>query len=550
MAAGLFAVVWAGVLVSGAMTGFSPSWVPAVTMMAASILCGSAIVWVSRGLAGEERRAWLLMGLGTLSWALGDVTWSAYGIFGRAVPYPGLPDLFYLAAYPIWLSGVVSFPHAGESRFGRWRLVLDGAAGTAALAILMWHLYLNDLVSFEGASLLERIVNPLYPLGDVLLLAGLVVLSLRRSPYRLHRPLLILAAAVLVNASADIMYWVNFDSYQRGVWFDGLWALGYGLSAFAVVASRSARPLDLPDHHKSVPNLLVMYALVGALMAAAGYQMLKGSFAFDLKVLVLGAGLVLLIFTIRQAIAFKEYLEVVERDRRDLVATIAHELRTPLTAMSGFTDVLASDWQSFPDDERTELLASVADQTRYLSGIVADLVEVSGDNLAKTTLKIETHSIAEVVAQAIEYANLAAKTHLVVEVPVDLWVRCDRDRLIQIMVNLISNAVRYGKGEILLRASALGGVRLEIHDNGPGVPIKYRELIWERFERGAHRSDAATPGSGIGLAIVQGLVHAHGGTVSYQESDLLGGASFAVILPAGQPPILRSDRTLSEATVS
>lgn len=551
LAAGLFAALYAGILFTGSMARFSQSWIPAVAYIAAAILSGTATVWVSRGIADEDRRAWLLIGLGTISWALGDISWAAYDVFGRAVPYPGVSDLFYLAAYPLWLSGVVSFPHARGTRFGRWRLLLDGAAGTAALALLMWHFYLKDVVSFEGSTFLERLVNPLYPIGDVFLLAGLVILSVRRSPHRLHRPLLILSAGVVVNATADVMYLVSFDTYQSGAWFDGLWVVAYGLFAFAgLAASRPARLRELPDRRMSVPKLLVMYTLVGALMAITSYNVMRGTATPDMKILVLGAGLVLLISIIRQAVAFKEYLEVVERERQDLVATISHELRTPLTAMSGFTDVLASDWHSFPDAERTELLASVSAQTRYLSRIVTDLVEVSRDNLAKTTLKVETHSVAEVTAQAVKYANLAPATDLVLDFSVDLMVRCDRGRLIQILVNLISNAARYGKGEILLKARAqVGGVRLEVHDNGPGVPVKYREVIWERFERGIHRFDAATPGSGVGLAIVHGLVLAHGGTVSYEESELLGGACFVVVLPPGDLPVPASDGPRADAVL-
>lgn len=445
------------------------------------------------------------------------------------------PTSFTWPRIPSGFRGWCRFRTARGTRFGRWRLLLDGAAGTAALALLMWHLYLKDVVSFEGSTLLERLVNPLYPIGDVFLLAGLVILSVRRSPHRLHRPLLILSAGVVVNAAADVMYWLGFDSYQSGAWFDGLWILAYGLFAFAALAAaRPGQLRELPARRMSVPKLFVLYALVGGLMVITSYHVMRGTATPDLKILVLGAGAVSLILLVRQAVAFKEYLEVVEKERRDLVATISHELRTPLTAMSGFTDVLASDWHSFPDAERTELLASVSGQTRYLSRIVSDLVEVSRGDLAKTTIEVENHLVAEVISEAVKYANLASATHLDSDFPVDLIVHCDRGRLIQVLVNLISNAARYGRGKILVKALAhVGAVRFEVHDNGPGVPVKYRELIWERFERGVHRHNTATPGSGVGLAIVQGLVRAHGGTVSYEHSELLGGACFVIVLPAG-----------------
>ena len=76
--------------------------------------------------------------------------------------------------------------------------------------------------------------------------------------------------------------------------------------------------------------------------------------------------------------------------------------------------------------------------------------------------------------------------------------------------------------------------RLEVVDDGPGVPRKYEAAIWQRFERGAHRFDTVTPGSGIGLPIAKALVEAHNGSIAYEPSDALGGASFVVKLPVSQ----------------
>jgi two-component system sensor histidine kinase RstB len=72
---------------------------------------------------------------------------------------------------------------------------------------------------------------------------------------------------------------------------------------------------------------------------------------------------------------------------------------------------------------------------------------------------------------------------------------------------------------------------LEVHDNGKGVPTRHETAIWERFERGAHRLNAVTPGMGIGLAIVQAVAETHGGRAEYQRSKLLGGACFSLIIP-------------------
>jgi signal transduction histidine kinase len=539
-AAGAYGLVWAVVLFSGALTGSSSVLLTSGMYTAASLLAGSAIVWLSRHVKAGEKRAWLLIGTGTLSWALADGIWGAYEAAMAEVPYPGLPDVFYLTAYPLWLGGLLAFPYARGSRFAQWRLVLDGMAGTGALALLMWDLYLKDVVSFEGGSILERLVNPAYPLGDVLLLSGLVIVSVRRSPHRLHRPLLLLAAGTLCNATADILYWVNFDDYASGGRLDGLWILAYGLFALAAwSATKPARNQEFPDRPVSPRSLVVPYTLVMALMALAGYQVVTGDGSVESKIIELGAGVVAFVVILRQSIALREFGELVERERRDLVASLSHELRTPLTAMSGFSELLSDQWEDFPDEERRELVTSVAGQTRYLSRIVTDLIELSRNNLAKAQLSIAWHRLADVVGEAIVFANVPPQA-VKAEVAPDLVIRADRARIIQILVNLITNAARYGRGATSLIARATtGGVRIEVHDDGPGVPVKYRELIWERFERGAQRYNAARPGTGLGLAIAKGLVQAHGGAISYEDSDLLGGACFVVFLP---------QRTTHEAT--
>ncbi len=122
---------------------------------------------------------------------------------------------------------------------------------------------------------------------------------------------------------------------------------------------------------------------------------------------------------------------------------------------------------------------------------------------------------------------------LVVDAEPDLDVQADRRRMTQVLVNLLTNADRYGNGRIRVAAHREDGhILIDVHDNGPGVPKRYEEIIWERFERGAHRLDAITPGSGIGLPIARALAQAHGGNITYRRSHQLGGACFTVELPA------------------
>ena len=110
-------------------------------------------------------------------------------------------------------------------------------------------------------------------------------------------------------------------------------------------------------------------------------------------------------------------------------------------------------------------------------------------------------------------------------------------RLTQVIVNVLTNAVRYGSGKIHIKGFRQAGAAiLEVHDDGPGIPKRYEETIWERFERGAHRLDSLVPGSGGWPAFARALVEAHGGKITQKPSELLGGACFVVSLPQAIAP--------------
>ena len=114
----------------------------------------------------------------------------------------------------------------------------------------------------------------------------------------------------------------------------------------------------------------------------------------------------------------------------------------------------------------------------------------------------------------------------------DAIVRVDADRLQQALTNLLTNAVRYGGDQVVVHTRVDGkDLVIEVHDNGPGVPTRYESMVWQRFERGAHRLDAVTPGLGIGLAIVRAVAESHGGVAHYRESEILGGACFSLAIP-------------------
>jgi signal transduction histidine kinase len=530
--AGVAALVYfTGVIPDGATPAFAN-----LPYTISRFLAALATMTIVARMSGEERRAWWLIALGSLVASSADIIYDYYDmILGVELPGPAdvLTQILWLAPYGLWMAGVITFPYSKGTRAAQLRLLLDGAAGAISLGLLAWWAYLADFMTLGGDNLFEIVMTAGYAMADVVLMVALVLLSVRRTPHRLHRPLLLLVSAFLVTAVADIVYLLELTTYSDGQWYDGMWVAGIALITLAAwTTTRPTRTKEYPDQRSSIGQLVVPYILVAGLMVLVTFQVSGATFDSMTKVLLAGSALVAVLVIGRQSVALREHRELVEHERRDLVASISHELRTPLTAMTGFARVLADDWRSFDDESRDELLGSMADQTEYLSRIVTDLIEISRDNLERVRLQPSTLRLLDTVTKALGLSELEGKPGLSVVVDPALEVEADHGRLTQIFVNLLTNAERYGKERIHVSAAVDDGeLVIEVHDDGSGVPIRFRELIWERFERGAHRFDATAGGTGLGLPIARALAVAHHGTLTYRDSDLLGGACFVLTLP-------------------
>jgi signal transduction histidine kinase len=159
------------------------------------------------------------------------------------------------------------------------------------------------------------------------------------------------------------------------------------------------------------------------------------------------------------------------------------------------------------------------------------LIDVARDRLQSVKLTRVDESAGDLVRAAVAAAGASKEISISSDPEARVWA--DPDRVLQVLVNLITNAKRYGRSEIQVIAARRGNdVVFAVHDNGPGVPAKFQTGMWERFERGAHKDNASVPGSGIGLSVARDLVLAHGGAITYRTSEILGGACFEFTIPA------------------
>lgn len=227
----------------------------------------------------------------------------------------------------------------------------------------------------------------------------------------------------------------------------------------------------------------------------------------------------------------------VERARSGFIAAAAHELRTPLTTIVGTVEILASFRSRLSEGQLDEYCGMIRTQGDRVKRLISGLLDLSQIELGLLRLELQPIELGPSVRRALLAAPPPGETAVQVEVPDGLDVLGDGMRLDQILVNLLTNAYRYGGPAVTVSAAAAAGVvRLVVSDNGPGVSPELVPLLFDPFQRGTRRrpqqSGAGEEGSGLGLAIVRGLANAQGGDVSY-EVGRPQGARFVLHLRQG-----------------
>ncbi|MFP3915172.1 MAG: ATP-binding protein [Actinomycetota bacterium] len=504
-------------------------------MLVGYLVAGWLFVRGSRTHEGREGLAWLLIGIAFFLGATGILAFGAAAGLGYGIPAFGPLDIFFILAYLTNLAGFWTLPHLQGGPIRRARIFLDGLVGSVSLAVVAWVWLLSDyFTEIRLSSPWEVVIGTTYPLVDIATLVLVMVVTLRRSSHRFDPRILLLGAGFVAQALADLLY-LNQGLGQS---FD---AANPHYAVFLIAVScfvGAGLLLDYrPPAREYAERRTPWWAMVAPYGAALGMivmlvvRMWDQSRDMETVELLVGAVLVVVLIVLRQTLAIRETRELVERQRSALVSSISHELRTPLTAMVGFLDILSDPDQGMTEDARQEVVGIVTQQAGYMARIVSDLVMLNRHN-PDVPLEERTVEVRSVVSSAISSLDLDAGAGIVTEVPPDLAARLDPDRIHQVLVNLLTNAARYGGPNRMVAARQMDGdLVLEVHDDGPGVPKRYEYIIWDRFERGVHRYDAGTPGSGIGLAVVAMLAEAHGGTVGYRRSERLGGACFTVTLP-------------------
>ena len=220
--------------------------------------------------------------------------------------------------------------------------------------------------------------------------------------------------------------------------------------------------------------------------------------------------------------AMSAELAEVDRQRRDLVANVSHELRTPLSALQARLENVADGVE--PADP--EAIATMLGQVRRLARLVEQLLDLSRLESRETPFDSEPFPIRRVLDDVAREARLSAPAdvELEVEAPDGLMVSGAAERVHQVVMNLVENAVRHSPhpGRVQLAAAqADPWVRIEVVDEGPGIPPEESARVFERFYR-ADRARSAAGGAGLGLAIARWIVELHGGDIRAERAGPRG----------------------------
>ncbi len=216
-----------------------------------------------------------------------------------------------------------------------------------------------------------------------------------------------------------------------------------------------------------------------------------------------------------------------DRDRSDLVATVAHELRSPLTGVKGFVQALLNRWDRLNDEQKKLMLTTVHADSDRLSRLITELLDVARLDTGRLSMHPRPCDVGQLAHRVVDSVRAGAPHRIDYQAAADLpHVWADPDKFTQVLTNVLENAIRHGGDPVTITAERDGDlVAVRVDDSGEGIPPEARRRVFTKFWTTGQRG-----GSGLGLYLVNGLVRAHGGTVTIDDAPQ-GGARIVMTWP-------------------
>ena len=248
-------------------------------------------------------------------------------------------------------------------------------------------------------------------------------------------------------------------------------------------------------------------------------------------------------------------LEELERSRTEFLGLVSHELRAPLTSIKGSTATVLGASPALPTAEMLQFFRIIDEQADHMRGLISDLLDAGRIDTGTLSIVPEPTEVAVLVDQARKTLQSGGNRHAVlIDLPQELpRVMADRQRIVQVLNNLLSNASRHSPESAPIRVAAVHDgvhVAVSVADDGKGVPAEMLPRLFQKYTGLAGDGERGLGASGLGLAICKGLVEAHGGRIWATSGGAGQGTQFTFTIPvteeAGDAPAAGSVRGLSE----
>ena len=248
--------------------------------------------------------------------------------------------------------------------------------------------------------------------------------------------------------------------------------------------------------------------------------------------------------TSRELAKLSGVLKDSEKKRNEMLSICAHDLKSPTSSILSFLDILRSPQHRIPPQEVEKVYERMERAGRHMWSLVNDLLDTHQIESGTVKLERQTILLSQLVREVVDHTQAKAdakEIRLSVEVlPAELKVSLDPQKGLQIVNNLLSNALKFtprgGRIDFKIKTES-NKTTMEIKDSGQGIPPDELKEIFKKFKQTSTRSTEGEKGSGLGLSIVQQLVTLHGGVVSVR-SKVGQGTSFDVVFPIAESPVL------------
>lgn len=484
----------------------------------------------------ESTKAWWLIVGGESMYAVANIIWYPYVVaFDVTLPFPAITDFIYIPSYAVVLAGLTMIMWRGGGR-DRANLI-DAAIVAIGVGGLSWVFLMQQYVDDPTVSGLETAFAIAYPVFDLLLLGAVILVAF--VPSARIVPHWLLFAGLGANLLADTAYVLSsgHGTFAYGRPYFAGWLVFYVLLG-ATALHPGMRELSVPIGNPQSAlrgHRLVLWAAAALIPPLALLAEESLDPAGDQSFLVLQCGVLFSLVLVRMTGLLRQR-ERIEKAKDEFISVVSHELRTPLTSIRGALGLLATGALGTLEPKGERMLEIACSNTDRLVRLINDILDIDRMESGQATLQRQICVGGDLVGQAVDalrpMADGAGVTLVVSASPVHAFA--DPDRVLQTLMNLINNAVKFSPPDRLVTVGIVrrgNDALFTVSDEGRGIPADKLEAVFGRFQQVDASDSRQKGGTGLGLAICRSIVEQHGGRI-WAERGAEGGTTFSFTLPA------------------